>query len=157
LPGRPELWGADVEPLRYKPERRYVARLTVGGAPRVALKAYSRPGYDAAQANAKAIKSGRTFRRAGRLGRSARHPLLALEWLPGRLLTEALTDPDFAPDAVEAVGAALAELHAQNPKQLPGRTRADEASTLAPLADWLGHVCPALAGRARRLAGRLAA
>ncbi len=157
LPERPDLWGASVVPLRYKPERRYVAQLTVGGEPRAALKVYSPLGFDAAQAAAKAFRPGRSFRQAARLGRSARHGMLALEWLPGRLLTEALADPTFTSAGVEPVGAALAELHAQNRKALPVRVRAEEAAAFPPLADWLAHVCPGLANRAVRLAEVIAA
>lgn len=156
LPNRPDLWDGSVVPLRYKPERRYVAQLTVDGEPQAALKVYSAAGYDAAQAAAKAFKSGGLFRRAHRLGRSARHCMLALEWLPGHLLTDALADPTFAPSGVEAVGAALAELHGQDRKALPIRGRADESATFPPLADWLAHVCPDLAVRAVRLAGLVA-
>ena len=42
LPDRPDLWDAPLETLRYKPERRYVARLGADNAHAAVLKLYTR-------------------------------------------------------------------------------------------------------------------
>src|SRR5262249_4594976 len=81
----------------------------------------------------------------------------ALEWLPGRLLDEALQDPDFDCGRIATVSAALAELHAQNPAGLAYRPREVEAARLLAAAEGLSFICPHLASRAQGLARRLAA
>lgn len=156
LPGRPDLWDGEVQTLRYKPERRYVGRLSAAAGAQAVLKAYTPPGYEAAQRNAKAFRSRGPFRQAGRLGRSARHGLVALEWLTGRLLSEALAGPDSLCGEVRRVGATLAELHRQTSRHLPCRAREAEAAELLAVASWLGTVCPRLGRRAGDLARRLA-
>jgi hypothetical protein len=86
LPGRPDLWEGALEALRYKPRRRYVGLLSVGGQPQAVLKAHTADGYDLALANARAIRSSPCLP-PRRLGRSRRHRLLAFEWRSGLLLS----------------------------------------------------------------------
>ena len=156
FPARPELWGAAVHGLRYKPERRYVAQLRVGEEAAAVLKFHDELGYNAARQNAKAFESRGVLRLAERIGRSDRDRILAFGWLPGRPLKEALYDPQLEPESLGAVGAALAELHAQRPDGLTTLSRGGEATILLASAAGLGFVCPHLAARARRLAGELA-
>src|SRR5438067_12121248 len=54
LPARPDLWQGVLEPLQYKPARRYVGRLCTGGTPRAVLRAYTRAGYEAARVRSEA-------------------------------------------------------------------------------------------------------
>ena len=157
LPDRPDLWDGTVRRLTYKPERRYVAQVLAGGEARAVLRVYAAPGYRAARGNGTALASRGRLRLARRLGRSDRLCSLAFEWLPGHSLSEALADPARGPRSVAAAGAALAELHGQDPQGLASLTRQAEAATLQAVAAGLAVVCPGLAGRAERLAGRLAA
>jgi tRNA A-37 threonylcarbamoyl transferase component Bud32 len=154
---RCELWGGAIEALAYKPERRYVAKLSSGEEPRAVLKFYAEPEYRAARDNSQAFESRGLLRLAPRIGYSDRYRVLAFEWLPGKLLREAILDADFDPDTVGTVGAALAELHAQNPGGLPCLTRETETAALVFEADGLGFLCPHLARRAGELAQKLAA
>ena len=157
FPKRPELWSAAVRPLAYKPSRRFVAALWTGDGPQAVLKAYTGPGFEAARGTVRGARPGHVLRVARRLvGRSTRHRLLAWDWLPGRLLSEELSSPGFAPASVGPVGAALAELHAQKPGRLPPRTREREVAALHAAAAWIAAVCPVLGRRARGLAARLA-
>jgi aminoglycoside phosphotransferase (APT) family kinase protein len=157
LPEWPRLWEGTLQSLRYKPERRYVGQLlTREGMPAAVLKLYSEEDFPAAQANAKAFEACSLPLVARRLGRSSRHRLVALEWVPGRVLTEVLTDPSQGLEALHASGEALAGLHSQRPKRLARLDRAGEAAMLRNIAADLGAIMPSVAERADAVAGRLA-
>ncbi len=157
LPARPEFWDASVQGLRYKPERRYVAALTVGGAEQALLKVYTPAGYAVAARNARALAAQQEVRVARRLGRSARRGALLLEWLRGRSLEEAMREPSFDPAAVAAVGAALAALHRLPVETLaPMAEQEGGAAALRAAAAAVGALEPSLGSRAHRLAARLA-
>jgi hypothetical protein len=93
LPERGDLWDASFRTLAYKPERRFVAALNVGGAPRGVLKIYSEDTFEQAWRNTKALVSARSgaLRIARRIGRSRRHCVLVTEWLDGTLFSEAIS------------------------------------------------------------------
>lgn len=160
LPERPDLQDGEIEGLVYKPERRYVARLIVGGEPCAALKMYTERDYLTVRDKAGRFRSRGVLRFARQLGYSDRHCTLAFEWLPGRLLSESILDPEPDLEAVAAVGAALAELHAQNVEGLTCLTREEEMSGILSSAREVGMICPRLAeqadGLARRITARLA-
>jgi Phosphotransferase enzyme family len=156
LPELPKLWAGDIVPIRFKPDRRYVATLSVEGIPEAVLKFYGRDGFDSAWRSALAFQSGATFRIPALLGCSPRRRALAWQWLPGRSLTAAMNDERFLPRSVAAVGAALAELHGQLAAPLESRPRHTEAASLPAVAKWVAHICPSLSHRAHRLADRLA-
>jgi aminoglycoside phosphotransferase (APT) family kinase protein len=157
FPDRPTLWVGTVQGLVYKPERRYVARLLTEAGAQAVLKFYTQPGYRAVQRHRKPHEARSPLRLASPLGESDRHAALAFEWLPGRLLSETILDPQFDAQAVATVGAALAQLHAQAPEGLKRLTRETEASTLLSQAHVLSLVCPHLAKQAEALARRIAA
>jgi hypothetical protein len=154
-PHRTDWLDGDIEILRYKPERRAVARLMVEGTPRAVLRLFPPRGFAAALAGARAYRSCNAVRIARLLGKTVRHRMIALEWLPGRCLTDALNHKGFHLGGISAVGAALAALHAQNPSRLPQRSRAEEAVPLMDVADWLAAVVPNSATVARTLARTL--
>jgi hypothetical protein len=154
LPGRPDLWGAALDVLRYKPRRRYVGLLSTPAGPGAVLKAYTAAGYAAALAGERAVRPA-PCRPPRRLGRSRPDRLLAFAWRPGRLLSEALSGPGIPAGAVAAAGADLAGLHRHTGASLIPRARQAEARLLLELGAWLGHVCPAVAGRAAHVAGRV--
>jgi hypothetical protein len=157
FPDRPELWQGRVSHLAYKPERRLVARLDNGNGPQAVLKTYTLHGYEAPRRLSQRFTSRGALRLAPDLGRTDRHQTLAFGWLPGRLLSDAILDPSFSAGALEPVGAALAELHAQDAGGLPRQTGADVAAALLAEADTLGALVPEIAPRAQILAQRLAA
>ncbi len=155
VPERPDLWGSTVEGIRYKPERRFVARLVVEGQPRAAMKVYTQPGYRVAEHNAKAFKSRGPLRIAGQLGRPGSHNILVFEWLEGRLLREVLQQPGLELEPVRTVGAAIAELHAQDPGRLTRLTRDQEATALLAVAAGVGFVSTRFTRRADDVARKL--
>lgn len=68
-----------------------------------------------------------------------------------------MKDPEFSASDLKLVGAALAELHAQDGKRCPRQTGADVARTLLAHADTLATLVPTLAVRIDSLAQRLSA
>ena len=158
LSRQPDLWTGTVRTLRYKPERRYVAQLQTRDGPRALLKVHSLERYQRAARSAKVFGSGESVRVPRRLGASKRHRTVALEWLPGRPLDEAIISGAADVGTTATVGAAIAQLHNQRlPRGLPTLDRNSEAVGLISLGADIGFVCPELAGAARRLAAWLAA
>jgi len=157
FPTRPDLWNGTVHSLAYKPERRYVAELLADNGERAVVKAYAGLAYPLAQGKAEALEPRPSLRIARQIVRSDQHCLLVLEWLPGRVLSEALSIPKLPLEAVAATGAALAELHAQPGDRLTPLTRDAEAVNLLEVANGLRSLCPHLARRADDIAWRLAA
>jgi aminoglycoside phosphotransferase (APT) family kinase protein len=157
LPDDPLLWSAELERIRYWPERRFTCRLTVGGEPRVALKAYAEGTYARAAEATAAFRDCRLPRIPRLLASSARHRILAFEWLYGRRLDHALASADFDPAGVEPVGRALAELHLHPTAGLATKDRRDRAAFLGERASWIAAVDEDLGARAARLARTLAA
>jgi thiamine kinase-like enzyme len=145
-----------MESLAYKPERRYVAKVTTESNSSTLLKFYTPHIFQTTQQCATAFTSHGLLRVPRCLGKSDRHSVLALEWLEGRLLSEIINDTEPALKAVEDTGAALAQLHAQDPDGLGFKTRETEASTILEMASLLSFLHPPIAERAKQLAGRLA-
>ena len=152
LPDRPALWGAHAARLRYWPERRFVTRLETEDGDRAALKLYAARSYRAAGHNAFAFVPRGELRLAECLGRSDRHRAVAFEWLPGRTLDQIMIEPGFDDSTLASVGAAVAEIHAQQPPGLTRRSPGAESKFLHTRARWVGSVRPDLAERARILA-----
>lgn len=145
-----------LEALRYKPERRFVARLDAAGGASALVKAYDHEDYGAAARAAKAVSSTARLSVPRLLGRSARRALLIFEWLPGDTLGDVLLDPHRAPGAASAVGAALAELHGQAAPGLPSATPEREVEALRSAVVATAILAPELASRADELSDRLA-
>jgi len=155
LPGRQDLWDADIRCLRYWPERRYSAELSGPDGSRALLKAYTPRGYGRARCRAEAFRSHPPLRVASLLGFSDHHRLLAFEWLPGTLLAERLAAGEMDWRVMADTGAALAALHAQSPEGLESWTRQDETDYLLSLSQEIAFICPELSGRSGKLARRL--
>jgi len=157
LPDHPELWGAGLRPLRYKPERRFVAQLAVGGAPRGVLKLYDEEGFAAARRGARGVRPDGPLRLAQLLGEDERLRALVYRWRSSPALDAALRGGTFSPENVQTVGAALAALHAQEGRGLTLRPRKAEVRALLAAAEAVAWTLPDLGERARRLAQCLAA
>lgn len=159
LPDRPELWGGELRGLRYKPERRYVAQISVDGEPRATVKFYREEDYWTTRRNARAFsdafKTTGPFRVTALIGGSEKHYAVAFEWQSGGSLGEAIADPAQRTDALETAGAALAEFHAQPSGGLRRLTREAEAAVLDSLVEPLVFNTPRLEGRIRSLARAL--
>lgn len=149
LPERPDLWEPEVAPLRYKPERRWVARLDGGDGASAVLRLH-RPNAGAPAVELDPSIGPRT------LGRAPDRGLTVLEWVQGEALDRALAaggPQAFA--ALREAGRVLASLHGASAARL-GRPRATcLAARLAASAESLAALSPLFATRARTLAERL--
>ncbi len=143
-----------IQPLVYKPERRFVAKLE-GANYLAVLKMYNQENLMRARANARAFSSKGNLHIARMLGRSRRYGTLALEWLEGYLLREVFFEADFDVSKLSQVGTALANLHSQQSDSLQKRTSKDHATKLFELSSWFKAVHPELAPRTCTLAKRI--
>lgn len=157
MPAHSELWDGALRTLAYKPERRYVAELSAGGGAKAVLKAYDEEGYRAARLGLKAFAARGPLRLARRIGKSNRRRIMVFEWLPGRLLIEAISGPRPDPGSAAVAGRALAELHSQRPEgRLPSITRKSEGERMMGLAAGIGFLVPRAAAAGESLARRIA-
>ncbi len=156
-PGSPYLATARLQGVRYKPERRYVAKLMHEGIPCATLKTYAPAGYRTALANSHIFRSEDVLRIPKQLGCSNEHGILLFQWLPGSTLREVLTSSRPDVDSVLLVGRALASLQGQPGTALPLFTREEEMRRTIALADWLSFVCPELAPRVSGVSRKLSA
>ena len=153
LPNQPQLWQAQLYPLRYKPERRYVGQLVAENGDCAVLKAYTVADFQRIDNNFKAFCSNGTVRLAQQAGRSSGHQLIALAWLPGQTLEQVSQSSSFEPGVAQSVGAALAQLHGKNSAHL--MQRFDARAALSAAVKSVTAVCPHLAEQVRKLAGQL--
>jgi aminoglycoside phosphotransferase len=159
LPGRPELVDADVEPLRYRPERRYVCRLCIDGQPQAVLKFYRKREFLSADQQARRFEARERLFPIARVGASERHRVVGFDWCPGEPLRDVLEAPKLAAAPVRSVGFALAELHHQDSTGLPALTRKKQLASTLRAVERLEHLLPSQGPRAHalfeRVTGRL--
>ena len=154
-PNRPDLARAPLDPLAYKPERRYVGHLA-GDEGAAVIRLYSRGEFMRVAARARAHEqlSRGPLRLSAPIAVAARKRVLITGWLPGTSL-DALLRRDAVPaGALEELGAALARFHALPVASVPVRTRVEEILGLTAAAESIGVLCPPLGARATLL-GRL--
>ncbi|MGY6529414.1 MAG: phosphotransferase family protein [Cyanobacterium sp.] len=155
LPDHDDLSSLTLKTLRYKPERRYVAQLSIPTKPEAIVKAYSHREYPQAEINAHAFKSIAPLHILPELGHSKGDRLLAFPWIMGLTLADLMT---IAPDNTEQfilTGTALGLLHQQDPKNLKPLSRGDEAKHLLLLASDLTWLCPQWKHRIQNIAVEL--
>jgi tRNA A-37 threonylcarbamoyl transferase component Bud32 len=154
LPERPALLDAIVETVRYKPERRYVCRLSSEGDAAVALKFFRRRDYTSAKDNASKLKPRQLLDLAEWIGSSDRHHVAALRWVPGQLLRDVVRETASDLSSVVRTGHALAEFHAQD-VSLYRRDNAHVIAELRASAETLESLLPNRAARISRFVDRL--
>ena len=155
LPDHEPLWDAQLDSLRYKPERRYVARLHQYGNGGAVLKFYTRDDFELCKDNVDRFETDGPLRIPRRLGRSKRYGVTAVEWVDGRPLRQALSQSQLSGADYRLVGRALACLHAQKPSLEAAWTAEHYARLLAEAAVTVAEIAPDLEDRARGLAQRI--
>jgi aminoglycoside phosphotransferase (APT) family kinase protein len=149
--------GATLVPLRYKPERRFVARVDGPEGPRAVLKCYAEPDYRRALRGARAFRDTGPVRAAHLLGRNQRHRVLTGRWVPGACLEDLIADGSVEAAVLARAGAALAGLHAQGGERLRRPHRDAQRAALQAAVDAVATTLPATAALAREVADRAAA
>ncbi len=144
-----------LETLRYKPERRYVARFDCQSVPRAVLKMYSAAEYGPARRAVKTLGNLAGVPTARPLGHSDRYQTLLLEWLQGPSLDEWLSTAQWDASLGSRVGECLADLHRQKTNKLPLRTVENEIDSLREAADGLCWLVHDLASRLGRLVPKI--
>jgi len=150
-----------LSPLAYKPERRFVGRLSDpsgrgvgvlklfrrGTLPPVAMRRFTR------RVNERARLEGDMPRVPEELTRDVPRSWLALRWIEGEGLRQRIAGHEPITGDMEAVGAALAALHASSPESLVPRR--DERSALTQTLALIQVLMPQLGPRLRRIAARI--
>ncbi len=145
-PQSESLHSATLSALRYKPKRRFVARLDCDGSPQAILKLHSESEYKHARRAAKTVHSLSEVAPAEALGHSNRNRALLFKWIPGDPLSSWLkSSPPSACDALEEVGRLLAVVHSHARAKLPRGDGAELVKSLKRLPDELRALCPDLA------------
>lgn len=126
--------GAELDTVSYKPGRRFVGRIECNKVPTALLRLHSNKAYSQSRQATKVLGQINAVRTPKTLGHSDRHRSLLLEWLDGESLATALLRDIDCTRTMEAVGASLAALHAEQHAKLPLRTNAVEAGKIASLA-----------------------
>ncbi len=156
VPDRKDLQTGTLATLRYKPERRYVARLDVDGKPAAVLKLHTEADYSQARRATKSLSSIDVIHVPQVLGHSDRHAAILRSWQPGVSVDCLLSTPAIARHALKEGGRLLAQLHGHTTSKLPPQTPAWEAKTLCDTAMDFHALCPNLATAMQRVAMRCA-
>jgi Ser/Thr protein kinase RdoA (MazF antagonist) len=152
---RPEWWNAELELLRYKPERRFVGRLVSSGKAVSVVKFYGPRDYEGVYAGTKRLMSGATLRIPRRMARSNSCHAAVFEWLAGCPLDERIARGDLSPADMQRVGVALGELHMQCNMRASLLTSAGQSQAVLAAAAGLDDLCPGSANRAQALARQI--
>lgn len=145
--------------LNYKPERRYVAQVSLGADPaqRWVFKAYTQPDYDTACRNSRDVQARDVLQTVPPVGYSPPYRILAFPWVSDSPLVEQLqATPAAVLNTLIPVGTALAELHGQRLKRLPQVGSAAEALDMMAMVSDLCHLHPVLAGKIKTLSRTIA-
>jgi hypothetical protein len=158
-PQEHELRTAQLEMLHYKPERRYVGKLSVDGRARAIVKLYEERDFPNAWRSADAIRDFpecERLRVSRALGRSEQRRIIVSRWVRGEPLHTWLQGAAIDPSPMQGIGAALAAFHRQASGSLAPVTREQEAMATLSASRTVGELEPRLAHPAQRLASRIA-
>ncbi len=168
LPHQRAGWQGTLTPLRYKPERRYVARVSTAAGPVATLRCYSKATFATAIANQRACAAHPELGFPPLLGTVEQDQMLALGWLAGTGLDQLLLLPSVGPGplpppttaaiaGVRAAGAALARFHQSQPALTTRYTIAAESEALQAAAASVITLLPALHAPVTALVAQLTA
>lgn len=150
-PDEKDMQNATVVPVRYKPERRFVARLDVAGKAVAVLKVHTEPRYQQARRAMKSLAPLAKFTTAKALGHSDRYCTQLLSWLEGSSLNSLIDRGQIKAESFAAAGACLAHLHRQSLEKLPRRLPAYESNEVSQQANEFKYVEDTMQGRLLRL------
>ena len=142
--------------LNYKPERRYVARLTRADGESALVKFYSRSGYAKARAISRKLNRNRHSFYPETIGRSKKHSVVAYHWQPGTTLRQLSTDGKLTTSDLVATAESLAEFHASGRQGLSFVGLDEQIRRLDALSEQLVFLLPHLHKRAKSVVHKLA-
>ncbi len=149
LPAHEHVHDAPIETIRYKPERRFVGKLSASGGPAVSLRLYPASQYQKYCEKSWAFASKGALLIPQLVGDSARYCALAHEWVDGTPLMASLEHAPWngSSDVLEQVALALGELHRQRPRLRTmyaasdyARAMTNAAETISVLDNDLGRI-----------------
>ena len=153
---RQRLLGGEVPPgaltrLRYKPERRWVGCLSGGNAPPIFLKVYAEQEFENGLRGSLLVSSEPTVRIPRPLGMKATKGVVALEWIAGSPLCDALHSGD-GDEETRAAGCVEVSVSA-NADHLRGgvQQRPDPVPVLGELGPAQGVLAAGALGRMREV------
>ena len=136
------------KPLNYKPERRYVVRLTRGGTDFALVKFHTRQGYHRALCN----QPGTNL-----IGHCERRAVIAYRWIAGETLRDVCISGRMEPFHIDATARALSEFHSGATEAMALPDRSAQIDAIESLGAQIGFLLPHLQTRAVRVARKLAA
>ena len=142
--------------LNYKPERRYVVRLTRADGEPALAKFYSRSGYAKARTISRKLGENREGFYPETIGRSKKHAVIAYRWQSGTTLRQLHIDGELRLSDLAAAAATLAEFHASGCGGLLPLKASEQTERLSTLAKHVGVLLPHLHRRAEYVAHQLA-
>lgn len=143
------------EALNYKPERRYVVRLTRSDNESALVKFYSPDAYAKARTVSRKLAGSRQDFYPETIGRSKKHSAVAYLWQPGITLRQLNNQGKLGLSDIEATAESLAEFHASGKQGLSPLRSLEQAERLNALAAHVGVLLPGLEQRAKRVAQQL--
>ncbi len=141
--------------LNYKPERRYVTRLTQTDSESALLKFYSVRGFDQARTLNRKLRDNREGFYPETIGKSRKHAAIAYRWQPGVTLRQQHIDGNLSMDTLAAAACSLADLHRSAQQGLSPARPDEQAQKLHELAVQTGYLLPILQQRSMRVALQL--
>ncbi|OIQ25858.1 phosphotransferase [uncultured Vibrio sp.] len=138
-----------ITPLQYKPERRFVAKLTLPSGEHSLIKLHTENRYHLAT-HSKQLKVD-TKRLLTITGRSSKHRILSYRWIEGESLTKQYQQEGFDLEHIRATGRHLARFHLSKKKKLNIRNNDSFTQSLTELADGVNHLLPILTQRVNTL------
>ena len=179
FPDEPQFWEGSLSTLAYKPERRYVCRLTASNGDQRVLRFHTPSGYAALTVPPELTRLRDGPRFSGRLNADPELGVVVHEWIEGALLRSAYCAEErgegdtaglhWYADFVRRTGHALARMHAGTDAVVPGvlalvdashtgvsvRTLKDEFNVIAACRQGLAFLTPHALAEADSLAERL--
>ncbi len=142
---------ASISTLQYKPERRYVACLTLPEGHRAVLKAYRQRAYKQTLAHIQQLDALGISYFPPLIGQHKGYGILLFEWREGELLTECWQRPDFNTSTLEKLAQQLASFHRGTWRQIIAPRKND----LPAIVQGMKHLTPQLHDGATRLVEQL--
>ena len=141
--------------LNYKPERRFVARLTCVDNEIALVKFYSRDDYGKARTISRKLGRNREGFYPETIGRSKKHGVIAYNWLPGTTLEQLNKEGRLLTSDLASAANSLAKFHTSKRTGLSALRPGEQFDRINSLAELAGFMLPHLQKRSMHIAQQL--